>query len=199
MSRPNAHVAIDLETLSTSPAAVILSIGAVAVCEESGQQRQFYAACSVASQQDRKTDASTIDWWSKQTADAREAFDFARSEDCPTLADGLRRLTEWIGQLGETHEVHVWGNGANFDIAILEHAYKELSPFVPWNFRKVRDMRTLYDITLRFGLDIKANTARVGTHHNALGDAQFQADVVIESLRQIQALANQHRAAEEAT
>lgn len=198
MSRPNAHVAIDLETLSTSPAAVILSIGAVAVCEESGQQRQFYAGCSVASQQDRKTDASTIDWWSKQTADAREAFDFAHSEDCPTLADGLKRLTEWIGQLGETHEVHVWGNGANFDIAILEHAYKELSPFVPWNFRKVRDMRTLYDITLRFGLDIKANTTRMGTHHNALDDAQFQADVVIESLRQIQALANQHRATEEA-
>lgn len=199
MSRPNAHVAIDLETLSTSPAAVILSIGAVAVCEESGQRQQFYAACSVASQQDRKTDASTIDWWSEQTADAREAFDFAHSEDCPTLADGLMRLTQWIGQLGETHEVHVWGNGANFDIAILEHAYKELSPFVPWNFRKVRDMRTLYDITLRFGLDIKANTARVGTHHNALDDARFQADVVIESLRQIQALANQHRAAEEAT
>ena len=187
MSKPRAHVAIDLETLSTSPAAVLLSIGAVAVCAATGQTIKFYAATSVASQPDRKTDASTLDWWSKQSAEARVAFDYAHSDDCPPLTNALTQLTNWLGKLGETHDVYVYGNGADFDIGILNHAYKEISNFVPWDFRKVRDMRTLYDLTLRFGLTI--SVPRVGTHHNALDDAQFQADVIMESLRQLEAIA----------
>lgn len=187
MSKPRAQVAIDLETLSTSPAAVMLSIGAVAVCESTGTRLQFYAATSVDSQPGRKTDASTLIWWDKQSTEARKALDYAHSEDCPPLSQSLDQLTDWLGKLGETHDVYVWGNGADFDIGILNHAYKEISNFVPWDFRKVRDMRTLYDLTLRFGLTI--SVPRVGTHHNALDDAQFQADVVMESLRQLEAIA----------
>ena len=187
MSKPRAQVAIDLETLSTSPAAVMLSIGAVAVCESTGTRLQFYAATSVDSQPGRKTDASTLIWWDKQSTEAHKAFDYAHSEDCPPLSQALDQLTDWLGKLGETHDVYVWGNGADFDIGILNHAYKEISNFVPWDFRKVRDMRTLYDLTLRFGLTI--SVPRVGTHHNALDDAQFQADVVMESLRQLEAIA----------
>lgn len=187
MSKPKAHVAIDLETLSTSPAAVMLSIGAVAVCESTGTRLQFYAATSVDSQPGRKTDASTLIWWDKQSTEARKALDYAHSEDCPPLSQALDQLTDWLGKLGETHDVYVWGNGADFDIGILSHAYKEISNFVPWDFRKVRDMRTLYDLTLRFGLTI--SVPRVGTHHNALDDAQFQADVIMESLRQLEAIA----------
>ena len=187
MSKPKAHVAIDLETLSTSPAAVMLSIGAVAVCESTGTRLQFYAATSVDSQPGRKTDASTLIWWDKQSTEARKALDYAHSEDCPPLSQALDQLTDWLGKLGETHDVYVWGNGADFDIGILSHAYKEISNFVPWDFRKVRDMRTLYDLTLRFGLTI--SVPRVGTHHNALDDAQFQTDVIMESLRQLEAIA----------
>lgn len=189
MSKPRAEVAIDLETLSTSPAAVLLSIGAVAVCAATGQTIKFYAATSVASQPDRKTDASTLDWWSKQSAEARVAFDYAHSDDCPPLTNALTQLTNWLGKLGETHDVYVYGNGADFDIGILNHAYKEISNFVPWDFRKVRDMRTLRDICLRLGLEdqIKASVPRVGVHHNALDDAQFQADVIMESLKAIEA------------
>ena len=187
MSKPRAQVAIDLETLSTSPAAVMLSIGAVAVCESTGTRLQFYAATSVDSQPGRKTDASTLIWWDKQSTEAHKAFDYAHSEDCPPLSQALDQLTDWLGKLGETHDVYVWGNGADFDIGILNHAYKEISNFVPWDFRKVRDMRTLYDLTLRFGLTI--SVPRVGTHHNALDDAQFQADVIMESLRQLEAIA----------
>ena len=189
MSKPKAHVAIDLETLSTSPAAVMLSIGAVAVCESTGTRLQFYAATSVDSQPGRKTDASTLIWWDKQSTEARKALDYAHSEDCPPLSQALDQLTDWLGKLGETHDVYVYGNGSDFDIGILNHAYKEISNFVPWDFRKVRDMRTLRDICLRLGLEdqIKAGVPRVGVAHNALDDAQFQANIVMASLSAIEA------------
>lgn len=189
MSKPRAQVAIDLETLGKKADSVILSIGVVAICEQTGETRKFYGACSVASQPERTQNASTLAWWDKQSAEARAALDYARSADCPSLTDTLNRLTAWIGQIGETHDVYVWGNGANFDLAMLEHAYQGLSDFVPWYFRNTRDMRTLYDITLRFGLDIRSAVPRVGTHHHALDDAEFQGRVIIESLRQLTILA----------
>lgn len=197
MTRPAVNIAIDLETLSTSPAAVILSIGAVAIDQDTGVKHKFYSPCSRASQAGRKIDMSTLDWWSKQSAEARTALDQAEAPDCTSLFDALTALTNWIGALGEDHDVYVWGNGANFDVAILEHAYKERSDFVPWNFRKVRDMRTLYQITLLFGLDIKGTAPRVGVHHNALDDAEFQADVVDRSLHLMRALAHDYRVANE--
>lgn len=186
MSQPRAHVSIDLETLSTSPAAVILAVGAYAICEETGNFVRFYRVCSTNSQPHRQIDPSTLQWWENQSAEARKVLDEATSPDATPLDDVLDELTNWIGLLGNTHQVYVWGNGASFDVAILEHAYKSRSPFVPWDFRKVRDMRTLYDITLRLGLhDIGKSIERVGTHHNALDDAEFQAQIIIESLRQL--------------
>lgn len=199
MPNPKAHVAIDLETLSTSPAAVILSIGAVAMSEGGDLLCEFYSVCSIASQREtRQIDKPTLDWWEKQSSDARTVLEQANEPSSPALATVLAQLTDWIGDLGEDYELFVWGNGAAFDVAILEHAYKQISPFVPWNFRNVRDMRTLYDLTLRFGLDIKDKAPRVGTHHNALDDARFQAGVIIESLRQLQTLADVHRRKETA-
>lgn|GEM_PF-891863 len=183
MSRPRAQVALDLETLGTSPDSAILAIGAVAVCEETGQRRKFYSICNANAQPGRTVSQSTLDWWSKQSDAARVAFDEAHKQEAPMLATVLAELTHWIGELGLTHDVYVWGNGANFDVAMLEHAYKQISDFVPWNFRHVRDMRTLYDITLRLQLDV--DVPRIGTHHNALDDAEFQANVIMESLCQI--------------
>lgn len=185
MSNPRCQVSIDLETLGTSADSKILSIGVHAICAETGQVARFYTGCSIASQDHRTQSASTLTWWEGQSAEARVALDYAKSDSCPTLETALSELAIWLGKLGETHNVYVWGNGSDFDIAMLNHAYKQISDFVPWNFRNSRDMRTLYDITLRFGMDIKTATKRVGTHHNALDDAQFQADVIMESLRQI--------------
>jgi DNA polymerase III epsilon subunit-like protein len=185
MTAPRCQVSVDLETLNTSPDAVILTIGAVASCEQTGERRKFYAVCNANAQPGRTVSQSTLKWWDGQSAEARTAFDLAHQPDAPLLSTALAQLTEWLGDLGKTHDVFVWGNGSDFDIAMLNHAYKQISDFVPWNFRRVRDMRTLYDLTLRFGLDIKNGTKRVGTHHNALNDAEFQADVIMESLRQL--------------
>lgn len=189
MTNKRCQVSFDLETLGASADSVILSIGAVATCVATGERIKFYAACSVESQSNRQISQSTLRWWEGQSAEAREALDFAKSDDCPSLQDSLNRLADWLGLLGQTHDVYVWGNGSDFDVAMLNHAYKQISDFAPWNFRHSRDMRTLYDITLRFGLDIRSNIPPVGVAHNALDDAEFQANVIVESLRQLDLVA----------
>lgn len=192
MPNPRCHVAIDLETLGTSPDSVILAVGAVAICAETGNKVSFYSICNANAQPGRTVSRSTLDWWSQQNAEARVAFDLAHKQEAPLLANVLADLTSWLGDLGKTHDVFPWGNGATFDIAMLEHAYKQISDFVPWNFRKSRDMRTLYDLTSIFQLGdaIHAAVKREGVHHNALDDADYQARIVVESMRLLQNIAN---------
>lgn len=186
MTQPKAHVAIDLETLGTSPASVILSVGAVAICEESGNSVSFYRVCSTASQSDRQVDRSTLAWWEQQSEEARQILTEAQSDKAQPLHEVLDDFTNWVGLLGRTHQVYPWGNGAAFDVAVLEHAYKSRTPFVPWNFRNVRDMRTLWDICLRLG--VNPDVKRTGVHHNALDDARHQANIVIASLKALSEL-----------
>lgn len=190
MTQPKCHVSIDLETLSTSPAAVILAIGAVAVCEESGNSVSFYRVCSVDSQKNRQIDSGTLAWWEKQPEDARKVLTEAESADATPLKDALHALTDWVGLLGNTHQVYVLGNGANFDVAILEHAYKDISPFVPWAYWNVRDLRTLKDMALRLGVadQVHKNNPRTGTHHNALDDARYQAALAMGYIKAMEAL-----------
>lgn len=107
----------------------------------------------------------------------------------PLLADenkqgiqqALRLFTEW---LGGTTNVAVWGNGAKFDLSILEAAYMTVPMFglgvgVPWNFRKEYCYRTLKN------LRPECQVTRRGTAHNALDDAINQAAHAIQLLKEL--------------
>ncbi len=188
MPNPRCHVAIDLETLGTSPDSVILAIGAVAICAETGERVSFYSICNANAQPGRTVSRSTLNWWNQQSAEARAAFDLAHKQEAPLLTNVLADLTDWLGALGKTHTVYVFGNGADFDNALLNHAYQQISDFVPWNFRNNRDMRTLRDVCLLLGLEpqIKQSVQRNGVHHNALDDADYQARIVMASYQALE-------------
>jgi hypothetical protein len=192
---PRANIAIDLETLSTNPNAIILSIGACAICASTGEERKFYTGVDVSSQADSRESRSTQLWWRSQSADARKAYDYAYNGEAPSIQEALKALTCWLVDLNETHDCYLWGNGATFDISILEYAFATYSSSPPWNFRKIRDMRTLYEITDLFSLGstIKQSVQRFGVHHNALDDACYQADLVHTSLKLLGGLAKAAR------
>ena len=68
-----------------------------------------------------------------------------------------------------------WGNGSNFDLTILESLFDDYRISIPWNFRNIRDLRTFKEYVYD-----GSQTERVGTYHNALDDAIYQAQVVID-------------------
>jgi len=80
----------------------------------------------------------------------------------------------------------VWGNGANFDVAILDNIFGYEDP---WEFWNVRDMRTLVWIASAIGFD-KESIEREGTHHSAIDDAVHQAKVISKAYRQVKGLYN---------
>lgn len=158
------HVMLDLETLGTRPGDIILSIGAVKFDVEKGLGEGFYLtidaeSCKAAGLRAQK---STLEWWAKQSPEAREAA--FKGEFSLNVA--LTKFSMWMPPLDDAV---VWGNGANFDNALLAAAYRAMKMDTPWKFWNDRCYRTISAMFLR------SRVERVGTHHNALDDAKTQA------------------------
>ena len=166
-----SEVMVDLETLGNGSNAVIISIGACEFDPASGQiTNKFYMNVDPQSCVDvgLKMDVSTVMWWMKQSDEARAAF----SKPSVPLEVALQEFKAWYPQ-----GAGLWGNGATFDNVILGNAYSLCNIQRPWHFMKDRCYRTLKALRP----DIKQE--RVGTHHNALDDAIYQAQHASKLLR----------------
>lgn len=158
------HIMIDLETLGTAADAVILSIGAVRFDPfTSAIGDTFYIPISIDSNLNagRRIQEDTLKWWMAQSPEARAIF----KEKGVELAEALQQLNTFIRDNDQ-----VWGNGAAFDITLLDTAYQGMQWFTPWKFWNVRCYRTLKALPGMPKLE-----DRVGVHHNALDDAISQA------------------------
>lgn len=163
------HVMIDLETLGTTADTVILTIGAVAFSSKSWQTYtpKFYKRLDVGPQirAGRSVTSDTLSWWMKQGEGPRdEAFstDFTRSP----LSFALHELKSWMPKDVQG----VWGNGADFDNAILQHAAANAGvPLQLWPFWANRCFRTF---THQFDPD-KKHRPKSNSHH-ALEDCLNQ-------------------------
>lgn len=160
---------LDLETLGTRPGSIIKTIGAVRFdVLERKITDEFYACIDTADaeREGLKFDAATVVWWLKQGDDARAAL---TKRGLP-LKTVLNHFFLWIEKNGRVDEM--WGNGANFDNALLSEAYRIASGgVVPWPFWADRCYRTMKALNPQVKYERAANS----TAHNALDDARDQA------------------------
>ena len=164
-------IMIDLETLATTPDAVILSIGAVRFNLEAGtvfagEHETFYRSVSIDSQPNRKMSGDTIAWWMGHGQAAISVF----TESKVTLLCALMDLHEWIDPTPGANP-YVWSNGADFDLPMLASACSEQGVNLPWKPYAGRCYRTYKNLPGARAVQM----ARTGTHHNALQDAISQA------------------------
>ncbi len=173
-------ISIDLETLGTSAGCAIVSIGAVAFdLDRDTLGDEFYAVISMGSvvQHDLRIDASTVEWWMQQSDEARRVFRLPGKLD---LVDALDAFADWVSTVsGHSGSVRVWGNGSDFDNAILAEAYRKVGRVAPWRFWNSRCLRTLQ------GLAPDVKIVRSAGHHNALVDAREQAAHIIKLNRHL--------------
>lgn len=165
------HISIDLETLGRKPGAPIIAIGACGFDPDTGDIDQgievatdFASACEAPF----KVDPDTVRWWLGQSDTARENI----LRGTHTINQALIALTDYICDTG-TYDVRVWGNGATFDISILDFAFDAVGRSAPWDFWNVRDVRTVVELAAPFMS--KKDFVFEGERHCALADAQHQA------------------------
>lgn len=166
-------VMIDIETLSTSPNAYVLSIGAVAFNRD-GENIDAGIHLSLApNEQRRAVTFSTVKWWTQQS---KAAIDAAFAGQTPTKL-ALRQLRAYIDQKCEGRP-RVWANSPSFDLTILRSLCEDFAEECPWGYRQERDFRTVMD-----GRDWTLAVPRSGEAHNALDDAITQAKALQWAVR----------------
>lgn len=145
-----SSVMIDLESISTKPNAVILSLAAVKfdkndpAVEMDGRVWYFDVDQQVALGRD--VDDDTLEWWATQGDEAIAS----------SFSDDDRMLVEDV--MDEFHKFcwgskEYWAQGTIFDITILENLLVQIEKPRPWHFRQIRDTRTLFDLGISYTYD----------------------------------------------
>ena len=170
------NIMLDLESMGVSSNAAIIAIGAVEFDDIRGIGEEFYTTVDLQSCIDKglQVDGSTIIWWMKQSEAARKEF-FRKGS---SLKGALLAFQGWLNKL-ETNNIQMWGNGAAFDNVILGNAYKSYKVKQPWPFWGDRCFRTL-----KASFPDIPKFPAVGVAHNALEDAKWQANYLIELVNQ---------------
>jgi len=163
---------IDLEGLATGPDTTILTIAAQAFdpLGDGWYDQQYYARVTLESQENRRIEQGTLDWWATQPAPARDEA-FAEEDRIPLnqALDGLSRLI-W-------HSKRIWAQGPTYDMNILEHAYKSYNKPIPWQYYSVRDSRTVFGLW--------PDLPKPPTSHHALEDCRRQIGLLQITLRHL--------------
>ena len=178
------HVMVDLETLGRHAGCKILSIGAVEFGPH-GLGGEFYIRVLRDQQGNLHEDPDTIRWWSEQAPVAKAEL-FASDDGKLPLAAALVQFNDWLtkGTVRDEKgnlQVALWGNGADFDNAILNVAYAEVNARPAWPFFYNRCYRTLK------GMRPGVKLSRQGTYHNALDDAKSQAEHAVRLMEELRA------------
>lgn len=165
-------VMFDIETLSTTPDAVVLSVGAVKFQplgnETTISDKQHWRLeidCQM--EKGREVSESTMEWWSKQDIEVRaEVF----------APDNRVQVDKFFAEFNRymTGADKIWCQGPQFDAVIIENLYRQFNHHWNWQFWQVMDSRTLFQLMKQFNFE----DPRKGVQqqlHNAAEDAYWQA------------------------
>jgi len=175
----NTHYVLDLETLGKGPNAAIATIGCVRI-ENGVIGDGLYIRVDVDSAIGfgGETDASTIDFWLKQSEEAQREIHqgFNRIK----INNALIQLADFIDRPAAIYgETYVWGNGASFDNVIVSTAYQRAHIPRPWPYWNDRDLRTIVQLYP----EAKKSVPFVGLKHHALDDAMHEARILVAALK----------------
>lgn len=160
----------DLETLGTTADSVLLSAGfviarnneIVATHEVFFDLRDQFVGGSYV----RRVDPSTLLWWFDQEDTARQA---QINVDRIPFRDAIYNIGAWMHANGVNDKTLFWGNGSDFDVAMLCHAFKQVGVPTPWQFWNHRCFRTVKSM-------YKNIKPKKVNDHTALNDAINQMD-----------------------
>lgn len=159
------NVMCDLETTGKRSGCCILSVGLVFIVEgmivDTYYEKISHNESKMAGFND---DQDTLAWWNKQRTDIQlEAFSGLRSP-----RSVLQSISNKMKEFGSTRDIHLWGNGSDFDNAILAGAYEWLGIPQPWHYTNNSCYRTWKNsVAIPYQKPVDA--------HNALEDAIAQA------------------------
>lgn len=170
-------VMVDIETLGTAMNAPIIAIAGWPFALDSRPVpfEPFYRNVDAATSVAAGAQVSSFYWWLGQSDAARARLS---APEPVALCEALLDFAEWLALIGgDEREVRLWAHGINFDLPIIQSAWRvELGDNPPWRYNAARDTRTLFHAA---GIDWDTEMAALAeTEHDALDDCRVQATLV---------------------
>jgi len=174
-------IVVDLETLGTAEDAAILQIGCVIPLYSYRklpiQIDKFFEA-TIAYEQavnsEFSKDPDTLDWWEKQSSEARKSV-FSGQD---SYEEAFEKLRDWMLSIkAQGFHIRLWGNGPEFDNRILDYSLRCYNIKELWGFRDNHSIRTakLFFPPPKKWLE---ETGAKYIKHTALGDAMYEAEIL---------------------
>jgi hypothetical protein len=165
------NLMLDLETLSTQPNSVIVTIAAVKFSFDHPEEETFQVNLNPKEGKELglHIDPDTVEWW--RNGDREAMLAWMRSPTSYT--DGVTKFHDWLFQDTNSfnpEKAKVWAQGIDFDMPIMRSSFSVIDKKMPWPFWNQCDSRTIFTVA-------KFNTKqaeRVGQYHNAVDDCRTQ-------------------------
>ncbi|EAO5288861.1 3'-5' exoribonuclease [Salmonella enterica] len=171
------NVMVDIETTGTAHHSAITSAAASVfnpltgeICAEKYIKFKWKEDCKICG---GKIDADTVEWWMKQSSEARAELITCDRQLSPF--DALMRLFDFIRKHCDEIPVYVWAKSPSFDLSLIKDAAERCgipAEMIPWKFRNERDVRTIEGIGAQLNIPLPYGKKDV-THH-ALADVRGQ-------------------------
>lgn len=164
---------IDLETLGTKSNSVVMSIVAIPFNLDTGEvsDKQFIVNIDLNSSlaAGLTVDGNTVQWWLTQNPEIMALMFY----DSLHIANALVAFNDYIEENFAEPPI-VWGNGARFDLGLLENLYQKMSITPKWKFRDERCYRTINSLFLSIATETVDTDAGNADAHNPIHDCLYQ-------------------------
>ena len=157
---------LDIETLATTPDAVVMSVGVVKFDPHTGtpyNKTLWRPDIDEQTERDRHVSESTLEWWAKQPDHIQE--DAFSDEGRIPVTEFMKELNRYCVGMEK-----IWCQGPQFDMLILENLYIQYGHHFGWQFWQVMDCRTLFQL-----MPVDPRKAIQQDLHSADADAYYQA------------------------
>jgi hypothetical protein len=136
-------VMVDIETLDTKSSAIILSVGACRFnpfnSDEPHSKITWRPSIAEQYEAGRTMSDSTLEWWSKQDP---EIFERALTEEGRIPVNQFfKEFNKYVATIQK-----IWCQGPQFDMVIIEHLYEQFNHHTSWQYWKIMDCRTLFQL-----------------------------------------------------
>ena len=172
---------LDLETLSSSPRAAIVQIGACMFDRETGEIGDRFKVVTAPDLDKYDVSYDTLHWWFGQSVEAQDAIMPRETLVTIPLNAALEDFLRHFVLHQDTATLCVWATPTTFDNVILENALRTEGFIVPWRHYNARDCRTLFELA---GIE-KEDRVKPELAHDALSDAIAQAKTVAKAIQRL--------------
>lgn len=169
------HLMIDLETLGICATSVVLSVGTAIFDDEYSiiDKKMYVLDKREQLERGRTYNKGTIEFWNNQPKEAKEQF---KTNHVYSIDEFKKDFSNFIKQYNVEL---VWSTAPNLDIACIQTLFeidKNDGSVIPWNYNKIRDVRTVRDY-------LREYPKREGIYHNAIDDCLYQIECLKLSIR----------------